>query len=60
MYLALYARKIAAYSADVAAYVLTTQPNVSKFSPAWAELWARLEMWGGRRKRLGEAISRIG
>jgi hypothetical protein len=54
--LALYARKLQEYPADVVRKVLTTQPNQSKWWPAWAELKERLDVFSERRRKLQRAM----
>lgn len=56
--LALYARKILEYPADVVRHVLSTQADMETFWPSWAELKDRLEMHTRRRRRLLEAIEK--
>lgn len=54
--LMLYAKKLQDYPADVVRRVLTTQPNISKWWPAWSELKERLDLLSFRRRRLLEAL----
>ena len=53
-----YARALAEYPADVTRYVLETQPGLSKWWPAWAELAERLDRLSNRRKRMLDALER--
>lgn len=55
--LGLYARKLAEYPADVVRKVLTTQPNMSKWWPTWAELKDRLDLFSDRRRKLQQAMT---
>lgn len=54
--LGLYARKLAEYPADVVRRVLATQPNISRWWPAWSELKERLDLFSARRRKLLEAL----
>lgn len=54
--LMLYSRKLQDYPADVVRRVLTTQPNISKWWPAWSELKERLDLFTFRRRKLIEAL----
>lgn len=54
--LLLYGKKLAEYPADVVRKVLTTQPNILLWWPAWAELKERLDLYSQRRCRLIEAL----
>lgn len=53
-----YARQLEDYPADVVRHVLETQPRMSKWWPAWAELHERLELFSARRKRMLDAVMR--
>lgn len=55
----LYARLLSDYPADVVRYVLETQPGVSKWWPAWAELKERLDLYAGHRTLLRDALRRL-
>lgn len=54
--LVIYGRKLAEYPADVVRKVLTTQPDVLTWWPAWAELKERLDLHSRRRRRLLESL----
>lgn len=54
---ACYAEELMRYPADVVRYVLRTQPEHSKFWPAWLELAARLDLYSRRRVKLRKALT---
>jgi len=54
--MAAYADELGQYPADVVRHVLRTQPGLSKFWPAWAELHARLEPLARPRRLLCATI----
>jgi len=54
--LRLYARKLTEYPADIVRKVLTTQPSIMPWWPAWCELQARLEKDLNLRRSLLEAL----
>lgn len=55
--LAIYAEEMAPYPADVVRHILKTQPSMSMWWPAWAELKDRLELHTRKRRKLLEAMT---
>ena len=55
----IYARKLADYPADAVLTVLRTQPDQSKFWPAWAELKERLDARTWRRRDARKALTSL-
>ena len=55
--LAAYAAKLADWPADVVREVLATQPRISKWWPAWAELEERLRELAAPRRALQAALA---
>ncbi len=51
-----YRAQLEKYPADVVRYVLTTQANLSKWWPTWAELAARLDLLSSRRWKMMAVI----
>lgn len=54
-----YAEKLAEWPADVVRHVLTTQPSISKWWPAWEELEDRLSLYGRKRRARRDALRRM-
>lgn len=52
-----YLKRLMEYPADVVLYVLTTQPDMSPWWPAWQELQERLEMLTYRRRLMLKALT---
>lgn len=52
----IYVEELAKWPADVVRHVLESQPRMSKFWPAWAELEERLELYAGKRMRALELL----
>lgn len=57
--IAIYERRLQEYPADVVRKVLTTQPNMGIFWPAWAELKERLDVHSARRRVLLSTLTDI-
>ena len=54
--ISIYTEKLMSYPAEAVKYVLTTQADVSKWWPAWSDIYVRLELHCAKRRKTLEAL----